>query len=403
MEICPSDKCTGCAACQNICPHDGISMKENQYGELHPEVDKTKCKNCTLCINICPINNQPVFNYPSLCYASWITDIKKRRICASGGIGTVMAEYVINKLNGITYGSRYDDNLTPIMTSANTVEQLERFKGSRYVQSIVSNTTYKEVLTNLKSGKKVLFIGTPCQIAGLKAYVKNDYENLITVDLICHGCAPTEYFNKEVKYICQRNKLSGITDIRFRGNDNYNYCFSFWKNNCENNHYEYMERASESYYLSGFLLGVTLRENCYSCSYARPERISDITIGDFIGLGQQVPFDHSTTNVSSVMINTEKGKSFYDGMSKNTPELINVVRNYQERLVYKPSLTKPSTRHKLNSIFREEYLRNGYTTAIRKTLGGYVRRQKAKRIISLPWQVARLVWTNAKRIVSNVW
>ena len=397
MQICPSDKCTGCAACQNKCTHNCISMQEDKYGELHPVVDESKCKKCGLCINVCPVNKELVFNHPLLCYASWITDKEKRRICASGGIGTVMSEYVINKLNGIIYGSRYDDNLTPIMTSADKIEELEKFKGSRYVQSIVSDTTYKNVLDNLKVGKKVLFIGTPCQIAGLKSFVKNDYDNLITVDLICHGCTPTEYFKKEVEYICKHKNLSVINDIRFRGNDGNNYCFSFWKNNKK----QYIERGYESYYLGGFLLGVTLRENCYSCSYARPERISDITIGDFIGLGQKVPFEYSTTNVSSVIINTEKGKVFYDEVSKNTSELMNVVRDYKERLEYKPSLVEPFERHKLNSVFKEEYLRSGYVVAIRETLGKLIKKAKFKHTISLPIRVARKVWWIGKKIISK--
>ena len=399
MQICQSDKCTGCAACQNKCPHKCITMQEDKYGELHPIVDESKCKNCGLCINVCPVNNAPIFNYPIVCYASWITDNDKRRICASGGIGTIMSEYVIEQQKGIVFGSRYDNDFKPIMTHTDNSVDLEKFKGSRYVQSIVRSDTYKDVLDHLKVGKKVLFVGTPCQIAGLKSFLRKDYDNLITVDLICHGVCPTSYFTEEINYLKQKKKIEDITDIRFRGNDNNNFCFSFWKNNRKNNSRVYRERAYESYYLGGFLLGVSLRENCYTCSYARPERISDITIGDFIGLGQKVPFEYPTVNVSSVIINTAKGKAFYEEMSKNTPTLMNVVRDYQERLEYKPSLVEPFERHKLNSFFREEYLHRGYVVAIRKTLGDLVRKAKLKRIGSLPMKVARFFWRRFKKVV----
>ena len=165
----------------------------------------------------------------------------------------------------------------------------------------------------------MLFIGTPCQIAGLKSFLRKEYQNLITVDLICHGVCPTRYFTEEVDYLSNKFKLKDISDARFRGNDGNNFRLTLWnkarrKLFPRDNYREKLLRLSESqqFYIWGFLLGVTLRENCYACKYARPERISDITIGDFIGLGKEVPFDYPKANVSSVTINTEKGNAFYE-------------------------------------------------------------------------------------------
>ena len=296
MEICPHNECTGCYACVSACKHDCIKMEEDELGAIHPSIDADKCINCGACWKACPNNVTLDFKYPTACYASWITDKEKRRICASGGIGTTMSEYVIRN-GGVVFGSRYNESLVPIMTFTERLEELEHFKGSRYVQSLVGSDTFLQVKKFLINNRQVLFIGTPCQIAGLKSFLKKDYQNLITVDLICHGVCPTKYFTEEVDYLAKKYKLENIADARFRGNDGNNYRLTLWnkarrKLFPENNYREKLLRlsVSQQFYIWGFLLGVTLRENCYSCKYARPERISDITIGDFIGLGKQVPF-----------------------------------------------------------------------------------------------------------------
>lgn len=390
MEICPHNECTGCYACVSACKHDCIKMEEDELGAIHPSVDENKCVNCGACRKVCPNNVSFDFKYPSACYASWITDKEKRRICASGGIGTTMSEYVIRN-GGVVFGSRYNESLVPIMTFTERLEELEHFKGSRYVQSLVGNDTYKQVKNFLLDDRQVLFIGTPCQIAGLKSFLRKEYQNLITVDLICHGVCPTRYFTEEVDYLSNKFKLKDISDARFRGNDGNNYRLTLWnkarrKLFPRDNYREKLLRLSESqqFYICGFLLGVTLRENCYACKYARPERISDITIGDFIGLGKEVPFDYPKANVSSVTINTEKGNAFYKSVSESNDMLINVERNYGERLEYKPSLVEPFHRHPLNVKFKSNWAVYGFALSVRKVLHKEMSRRKMGRLLCLP-------------------
>lgn len=390
MEICPHNECTGCYACVSACKHDCIKMEEDELGAIHPSVDENKCVNCGACRKVCPNNVSFDFKYPSACYASWITDKEKRRICASGGIGTTMSEYVIRN-GGVVFGSRYNESLVPIMTFTERLEELEHFKGSRYVQSLVGNDTYKQVKNFLLDDRQVLFIGTPCQIAGLKSFLRKEYQNLITVDLICHGVCPTRYFTEEVDYLSNKFKLKDISDARFRGNDGNNFRLTLWnkarrKLFPRDNYREKLLRLSESqqFYIWGFLLGVTLRENCYACKYARPERISDITIGDFIGLGKEVPFDYPKANVSSVTINTEKGNVFYKSVSESNDMLINVERNYGERLEYKPSLVEPFHRHPLNVKFKSNYPVYGFALSVRKVLHKEMSRRKMGRLLCLP-------------------
>ena len=390
MEICPHNECTGCYACVSACKHDCIKMEEDELGAIHPSVDENKCVNCGACRKVCPNNVSFDFKYPSACYASWITDKEKRRICASGGIGTTMSEYVIRN-GGVVFGSRYNESLVPIMTFTERLEGLKHFKGSRYVQSLVGNDTYKQVKNFLLDDRQVLFIGTPCQIAGLKSFLRKEYQNLITVDLICHGVCPTRYFTEEVDYLSNKFKLKDISDARFRGNDGNNFRLTLWnkarrKLFPRDNYREKLLRLSESqqFYIWGFLLGVTLRENCYTCKYARPERISDITIGDFIGLGKEVPFDYPKANVSSVTINTEKGNAFYKSVSESNDMLINVERNYGERLEYKPSLVEPFHRHPLNVKFKSNYPVYGFALSVRKVLHKEMSRRKMGRLLCLP-------------------
>lgn len=395
MEICNKNKCTGCYACVNVCPHDCIKMQEDEYGKLIPHINEDLCVKCNLCLRTCPNNVDLEYNNPQICYASWIKDRDKRRICASGGIGTIMSEYVINN-NGIVFGSCYNEKMIPVMTYAQTLDELEKFKGSRYVQSIVGDNTLKQVKYFIKTGCLVLFIGTPCQIAGLKTYLRKDYENLITVDLICHGVSPTKYLQEEVSYLSQKYKLLDITDIRFRGNDGNNYGLTLWNKDKQKifpktNTFKRIFHLNnlQQYYILGFLKGISLRENCYTCKYARPERISDITIGDFIGLGNVSSFNYSTKNVSSVLINTKKGNIFYNQVSSNISDLKNVERNYKERLEYGPSLKYPFPRHILNIKFNENYLHIGYVKAIRKTLKSYMYKDIIYNIAILPIRIVK--------------
>ena len=384
MDICPKEKCTGCYACVNACNHGCISMQEDDMGCVHPVVDETNCIHCNLCKSSCPNNIELKYSYPSKCIAAWIEDKNKRKICASGGIGTCMSEYVI-KQGGVVFGSRYDSEMTPIMTYTEDIEDLEHFKGSRYVQSLVGEDTYRNVRKFLCKDRLVLFVGTPCQVAGLKTFLRKDYNNLITVDLICHGVSPTKYLNEEVSYLSDKYALKDISDIRFRGNDGNNYREKIFQLD-----------ENEQFYLQGFLLGVSMRENCYTCNYARPERISDITIGDFIGIGKEEPFPYQKYNVSSVMLNTPKGVVFYDKVSKESDSLVNIERNYEERLAYKPSLVHPFKRHPLNKQFQDEYKKRGFVKGIRVVLHDYMKQRRKtnqkERIIRIKNKLIRKIW-----------
>lgn len=172
----------------------------------------------------------------------------------------------------------------------------------------------------------------------------------------------------------------------------------------DNNKLVYKEKGNTSYYLGGFLLGVTLRENCYSCNYACPERISDITIGDFIGLGNKVEFKYSKHNVSSVTLNTEKANGFYNNLIELIPELTNVEREYRERLNFAPSLLYPYPRHSLNAVFRKKYLLYGYTKSIRFVLRKIVYKERLMnyvRFITYVYRIPRKIYRILRNTLNN--
>jgi coenzyme F420-reducing hydrogenase beta subunit len=388
MDICPPEKCTACAACLNVCPSGAIELVENSFGEPRAVIRTDRCKVCGLCQKVCPVNESPAFCRPKKCYAAWTTDAVRRAKCASGGLATSLAEHTITTRAGIVVGTAWDEQMSPRVVFAQDISEIERLKGSKYVQSEVASDTYSSIRRLLKDGRFVLFTGTPCQVAGLKSFLDSPFENLVTVDILCHGVSPKRYFMEELKTLVGKSELQIIKDVRFRGNDDDNSRLSIWDRflgNYNSNNFRfsiwgqssdgmsrmiYRADSSRNYYLAGFFRGVSLRENCFSCEYARPERASDITLGDFINLGQREVFPYHATNVSVVLINTPQGEQFFSEVLKYDKSIVAVERSYEERLSYPFSIRTPTQRHPLRASFRQMYLEMGYAKAIRKTLDG---------------------------------
>ena len=364
--ICEYEKCTGCFACQNVCPHKCIKLVSDKFGELHPQINQDLCINCGLCIKKCPVRTEPQWEVPIGCYAVWNKNEKDRRLSASGGVATCFSQYMIKNKNGIVYGVKWDKQLRPVFDKVTSISDIEDLKGSKYVQAYV-NFKYKEVDVDLQSGKNVLFIGTPCQIAGLKSFLGKDYDNLLTCDLLCHGVPSPDFLSGEIKRILGR-KIGLATNCRFRGNDKYNYNFSLWNNG----KVLYNKRAFLSYYFTAFLTSITLRESCYSCRYASERRISDITLGDFIGLGKLYPFTGNAHNASVVVLNTSKGEYFFSEFRNSMQNLYIEKREYEEAVQGGESFRKPVKRNIKRDKFLVLYEKYGWEKAITKVLWKYI-------------------------------
>ncbi|OPJ55311.1 Coenzyme F420 hydrogenase/dehydrogenase, beta subunit C-terminal domain [Alkalithermobacter paradoxus] len=303
--------CMGCHGCLNICPENCISMEEDKEGFLYPKVDYGICINCNHCINVCPIINKTLVENNPSAYACINNNEEIRLASSSGGIFTLVAEYVIDK-GGIVFGACFNNRFELEHDYVKTRKELSKLRGSKYLQSKVGNS-YNKAKYFLDSGTKVLFTGTPCQIEGFKAFLgRKKYDNLITIDIICHGVPSPKVWRKYVEF--RERKADSLTQrISFRlkneGWKRYSVSFSF-KNNTE-----YRRNLNEDLYMKAFLKDVCLRPSCYDCEFKTLNRQSDITLADFWGIGNILPEMDDDKGTSLVFINSEKGRKIFNSIS----------------------------------------------------------------------------------------
>ena len=351
-KICERNDCTGCLACMNICPKEAISISFDKDGLMLPSIDRDKCVDCGMCAKTCPVNNPVEKKKPLKTYAAWNLDDEKHRISSSGGLARAMYDYAIDN-GGVCYGTRFDEKLDLRFVRADKRENLDEFQGSKYVQAIVGDTP-RLVNKDLEEGRLVVYIGTPCQIAGLKNYLRKDYDNLITADLICHGVPSIKYLHEHVEYLENKKKIKA-DNVKFRGEYDYKmalfnkgkliYCKDRWK---------------DTYY-TAFLESLFYRPGCYKCSYACSERVSDITLGDFWGVGKEKSFSlPSVEGVSVVLPMTDKGDAFIE---KLKDKIYLEERSLSEAIKGNAQLNKPSRIHINHDKFYEMYPEEGFERA----------------------------------------
>ena len=206
--------CCGCSACAQRCPKQCISMTEDEEGFLYPQVDTSKCVDCHLCEKVCPVINQDEARTPLKVYAAKNSDDEIRLKSSSGGIFTLLAEQTI-KDGGVVFGARYDKGWNVVHGYTETIEGLAAFRGSKYVQSNIKRSFF-EVKRFLESGRKVLFSGTPCHVAGLKLFLRKEYDNLLTLEIACHGVPSPKVWHNYLTELTDLNKISIIKSINFR-------------------------------------------------------------------------------------------------------------------------------------------------------------------------------------------
>lgn len=214
MEICEKNRCTGCQACMNICPMDAISFHEDLKGFLYPEVSE-KCVGCNACQRVCPRNTGVQLNQREpVVYAAFTKNKATRKNSSSGGMFTELAKSVLEK-GGIIYASKLsEDCKSVVFDSCNTVEDLAKFQGSKYVQS-QPGLIFRQVKETLLTGREVLFIGVPCQVDGLKKYLNKEYSNLLVVDIICHGVPSPKLWRDYCTYLEEINGAKAV-NISYR-------------------------------------------------------------------------------------------------------------------------------------------------------------------------------------------
>lgn len=369
--ICEKKKCTGCFACYNICPKGAIEMKEDEFGFIYPKINKEKCINCGLCKKVCPSINKVQKNEPLKCYAMYskIQDIRNNS--TSGGVATQISKHFIEN-NGVVYGAAFKENCIVSHKRITKIDDLKSLQGSKYVHSYITDT-YKQVKKDLIDNKSVLFIGTPCQIAGLKKYLIKDYEKLYLIDIICHGVPSQKYLKDEVLRL---NKNLKIDRVNFRKNNNYGFYL------IKNNKCIYEATKEKSPYADSFMIGISLRDNCQKCTYADRKRISDITIGDFWGLNKNSKlYQEKENGVCTVICTTNKGLDLINRV-KDYFEL--EERSYDESVNGNTQLRCPINNYEEAQNFKKDYQKYNFVKAYKKNT----------RIIRLKrkyWKIKKLV------------
>lgn len=310
MKICPKEKCVGCFACYNACPKNCIQMKVDEEGFKHPIIDDKKCVDCGLCKTVCPVLvcNATPKDYQVDVYASFNKDENVREKSSSGGLFFAFAKQIIEE-GGVVFGTQMaEDCYSAICNYAENEEGLIKFIGSKYLQSHV-NDCYKKAKEFLNSGRKVLFSATPCQIAGLKTYLKKDYDNLYTLDFICHGVPSPKAWEEYLKEK-EREFNSKAISVSFRNKDISWEGFSLkiiFKNG-----EVYRKNLQEDIYLKGFLRNIYLRSSCYECEFRGENYSSDLTIADYWGIRAVHPEIEVGKGVSCMLVRTSKGKELLE-------------------------------------------------------------------------------------------
>lgn len=390
--ICVLEDCTGCMSCLNSCPHNAIFLKEDVCGFRYPYIDSDFCIDCNLCVKSCPVNNHQDKKFPSACYAAVANlDSIELQDCASGGVASAFSYFVL-KGGGVVYGCSGQDPYHVRHRRITNIDEVPLLQNSKYVQSEIGKILV-DVKRDLKRGVLTLFIGTPCQVSGLKSFLKHEYENLLTIDLCCHGVPSQKLLNDNIHYYYQSTKENiDITSLRFRRkvmpkvrtqSVKIEYGCFFQKKHPYSK--DYIKKYVHDPYMFGFLSGLFYRESCYRCLYAYSIRVGDITLSDFWGLGKDSKM-YNERGVSAVLINTGKGDSFFEELK---PLLEFEKREIREAIMGNGQFQHPSRRHPNYLLFRELYPKYGLRYASRQCLKNDLVKYYANLFIHKIWHLIK--------------
>lgn len=372
-------QCCGCSACVQRCPKQCIVMKEDEEGFLYPVADKDVCIDCNLCEQVCPVLRQREEREPLDVYAAFNKNEEVRMQSSSGGVFTALAESII-KEGGVVFGARFNEDWEVVHDYVETVEGLSAFRGSKYVQSRIG-CTFSQAEQFLKQGRKVLFSGTPCQIAGLKLFLRKEYENLLSVDFICHGVPSPgvwrQYLNEFIAHQGNKkksvfspskpmflNSIRDISRIEFRnkrlGWKKYSFALTLSVpiGHGAKNTVLLSEPYNKNIFMKGFLADLYLRPSCYVCPSKCLKSGSDVTIGDYWGIQNVKPEIDDDKGICCLLVNSDKGKNILFA----SMELIGT--SFAEVLQGNPSLIKSVVLKNERSQFYKQSSQTSLTSTI---------------------------------------
>lgn len=374
--------CTGCHSCFNKCSVKAIKMVDDYEGFLYPIIDENKCVKCGQCLDVCPIQNRPIVYKEKDAYAAYAKDNEEHASSSSGGIFAVLASYFLRN-GGYVCGAAFDENVVLKHVLTNKADDLKRIKGTKYIQSEIGDV-FSQIKDLLEKGVMVLFSGTPCQVGGLKNYLDNEYKNLLTVDLICHGVPSPMVFKR---YLTETGGDNVVKEMSFR--DKANGISDVYLNFVLSNGEMVKEKYSDSEYIKGFIQNLTVRSSCFHCRFKGLNRCSDITIGDYWGLNDYHPEMITEMGTSAVLVHSEQGRKYFELIKndleyvESKPESVSFWNTCLEKSVeYNPSreeffknLEEMTIKENVNKLYRIPDNKPVKVTFVKKAI------RKAKSII----------------------
>lgn len=351
IELVDNNHCTACGSCVQACPKKCISLINDEYGCKHAVINHDSCIKCGNCKTVCHLHKFICFNKSDEVYAAWSNDTQTRNTSASGGIATEIYKMCIAN-NIHCYGAEYKVHDGVKIREILSSEDVENVRNSKYVYSSMDDC-YSTIKKQLLENEKVLFVGLPCQIAGLKCFLHNTpTDNLLLIDIVCHGTCPHEYLDQHIKAI-EDKKGEKADSVMFRNPDfgTEKYCFTL-----KNQRKVFYNKGvnEDDLYQIGYHKMLIYREACYNCKYARPERMGDLTIADFSGLGRIKPWTKQRESISMIIVSSEKGKILLDNLLREE-KIYAELRPSDEAFMFEHQLQNPSIPHYKRQIFLSEY------------------------------------------------
>lgn len=366
IKIIDKKYCCGCSACASACPKQCISMQSDNEGFLYPVINETDCIDCGLCEKVCHELHPFEERQPLKVIAAINKDEDIRLKSSSGGIFYLLAEKTIAE-GGVVFGARFDDEWQVVMDYADTIEGVQAFMGSKYVQARMGNA-YLDAKRFLAEGRHVLFSGTPCQIAGLHNFLRKPYDNLLTVDIICHGIPSPKVWGIYLDEVVAAGRKA-INDVQFRNKRNGWKGFNFTMNyNEDDQSVSLCSHHQENPYMRAFLRDMILRPSCYNCQAKGGRSHSDITIADFWGINIEIPEMDDDKGIGLVLINTDKGQAALDWTKLKYKETISEQALRHNPAYHRSVVVHPKREHFFNRLEETESVNDLINDCLRPTL-----------------------------------
>lgn len=349
--------CCGCSACVQKCPKTCIRMKPDEEGFLYPSIDQTVCVDCGLCENVCPVINKREEIVPVITLAVKNINEEIRLKSSSGGVFSALAIKVL-KDGGLVFGAKFNEKWEVVHDCIEEIDDLHLFQGSKYVQSAIGET-FSQAKSFLRKGKIVLFSGTPCQIAGLKNFLGEEYLNLLTVEVVCHGTPSPMIWSDYLHYLIVNQKIKGARSLSDISSISFRSKVTGWKNSS----FEirtamgnsFRETFNTNIFMKGFLNNLYLRPSCYCCPARKGRSGADISLADFWGVSNLHKGIDDDKGIGLVFANSSSGIDYLESIA---PTLSSIESVYDVAVKYNPCIVtnveEPLSREDFFNDYKEK-------------------------------------------------